>query len=646
MTANFPSDEHSVTIARIDHDRVLRGPAGFVRAALRTGSRTVLDLLARAVTGAEQDLDGLVRTLRCGPVPAAWSDSRHRAAFAAVLTVLSTDGRHADAALAGWLAVLHARGAGALGPTAQLLLAQLALAAGQDEVVRTVLATGRRLSPTVRHYLETDLANPYRTAEAGTVRPQDHDRWLRLLGEPFVRAGLLPPTVSPTEATLFDGLGAPSSASTSGPLVSVIMPSYRPDAGLLTAVRSVLSQTHAHLELIVVDDASGPDHRHLYDKAAALDPRVRVLTLETNGGTYAARNAGLRVAAGEYLTFQDSDDWSHPERLRLQLRALTRSTGASGSISEAVRATDDLTHQWPGYPPVRRNASSLLVRRALLADVGPFDPVRKSADSEFYERIQHAVGPVLEVPVPLAITRLRAGTLSRADFRHGWMHPERLLYREAYRHWHRTAADLRMPAGGPRPFPAPPALLGPRDHLDPVEVDVLLVADLSAGAVDLAGLDALLDRTGAAGLTVGILHQEDALRARERRPDLEPEVLDRAGCGRCELVAPTTPVATQAVLLPTPGLLLTGRHPAPLVHTMSVLAQIRVPTSAADVLDHLAVADAAQRTFGRRPRWVAGTEAERSALAEDGFTGLGVLAEELALLGGDVGMIAEGAAEG
>lgn len=645
MTASFLPDEHSVTIARISHDRVLRSPVGLVRAALRSRSRPVLDLLARAVTRGEHDLGGLVESLHDGDVPTVWFDSRRRAAFTCLLTALSTDGRHGDAALAGWSAMQRARGATLLGETAQLLLAQLSLDAGRDDLVRTVLATAQRLSPTVRHYLEVDLANPYRRDDPITVRPADHDRWEQLLGEPFLAAGLQPPRVSAAEATLFDGLSAPSSAITAGPLVSVIMPSYRPDAGLLTSVRSILGQSHAHLELIIVDDASGPDYRHWYECAAALDPRVQVLTLDNNGGTYPARNAGLRAAAGEYITFQDSDDWSHPERLRLQLRALAKDTGAVGSVSEAVRATDVLTHQWIGYPPVRRNASSLMIRREVLRQVGPFDPVRKSADSEFYERIQHAAGPVLDVPVPLAITRLRAGTLSRADFRYGWMHPERLLYREAYRHWHRTAADLRMPADGPRPFPAPASFLTPPAEREPVEVDVLLVTDLSAGGVDLVGLDALLDQAGAVGLTVGILHQEDALRAREKRTDLEPEVLERAARGKCELLAPTTPVATQTVVVPDPELLLTRRHPAPLVHTSAVLAMLRVPTTAEEVLDHLEVADAAESAFGRRPRWVTSTEADRAALTEDGFSGLGLLTEELALLAEDVGMIGEGAAE-
>lgn len=642
MTASPPGDEHLVTIARTTEADVLSNPVGYTRAALRTGSGAVVDRLARAITRGEHDYTGFAARLRDPDVPPAWFDSRRRAAFASLLTALSTDGAHADAALAGWLLLQRARGAAGMGETAQLLLAQLALHAGRQDVVRTVLATGQRLDPTIRHYLEVDLAHPHSQAGRPVGGSAAHREWERLLGEPFAQAGVAPPTVSTTEATLFDGLAAPSSPSTAGPLVSVIMPSYRPDAGLLTSVRSILAQTHAHLELIIVDDASGPDYWRWYEQAQALDARVRVLTLESNCGTYPARNAGLREAAGEYLTFQDSDDWSHPERLRLQLDALQKDPEASGSLSEAIRAMDDLTHQWLGYSPRRRNASSLLIRREVLTAVGPFDPVRKSADSEFYERIQHAVGPVLDLPQPLAITRLRAGTLSRSDFRYGWMHPERLLYRESYRHWHRTAAELQMPADGTRPFAAPPSFTTARGQLEATEVDVLVVADLSAGAVNLDRFDELLQQAASGGLTVGVLHQEDAFQARDKRPDLEPEVLARAARSQCLLLPPTIPVDARVVLVPEPHLLLTRREPAALVHTTAVLAVAAVPTRAEEVLDHLAVSDGCRHAFGRRPRWVTRSERDRAALSEDGFSGLGLLAEEIELLADEVGMISEG----
>lgn len=645
MTASSPQGEHSVTIARIPQNRVLQNPTGYLRAALRTGSAAVLDLLARTVTGGGHDLAGLAEQLAAESVPPDWLLPDRRGALVAALTALSTQETHAEAAVAGWLALRRVAGPTGLDATAQLLLAQLALRTHRPDLVRTVLGTGQRLGAAIRHGLEADLAHPYPAAVPGAGRSSSaaHREWERLLGVPFSQAGLAPPTVRTTAATLFDGLAAPSAPSGGTTLVSVIMPAYRPDAGLLTSVGSILAQTHQHLELIVVDDGSGPAYRDWFEQVRALDARVQVLTLEVNGGTYPARNAGLAVAAGEYLTFQDSDDWSHPERVHRQLRALQKDPEASGSVSEAIRATDELTHQWLGYSPQRRNASSLMIRREVLTAVGAFDPVRKSADEEFYERIQHAVGPVLEVSLPLAITRLRAGTLSRADFRYGWMHPERLLYREAYRHWHRTTGELRMPAGGGRGFPAPPSFTASAGETEPVELDLVVVADLSAGAVDSAWLDELVGRVRSGGPTLGLLHYEDPLRARVKRPEVDPEVLEHAARSQCLLLAATTPVDARVALVPDPQLMVARRAPAPQIRTTAVLAVAGVPTRAEEVIDHLAVSDGCRDAFGRRPRWVTRTEADRRALSQDGFRGLGLLAEEMELLGDQVGMLGEGA---
>ena len=96
-------------------------------------------------------------------------------------------------------------------------------------------------------------------------------------------------------------------------------------------------------------------------------------------------------------------------------------------------------------------------------------------------------------------------------------------------------------------------------------------------------------------------------------------------------------------LVPDPHLLLTCREPRPMVRTTAVLTVAGVPTGADEVVDHLAVSDACRYTFGRRPRWVTRSERDRISLTEDGFIGLGLLAEEIELLNEEVGMIGEGA---
>lgn len=90
------------------------------------------------------------------------------------------------------------------------------------------------------------------------------------------------------------------------PEVSFVMPVWRPDARWLReAVASVLGQTDCDLELIVVDDGNEEPTASLLDDVA--DERVQVVRLD-HGGAYAARNAGLSLARGEWIRYVDADD--------------------------------------------------------------------------------------------------------------------------------------------------------------------------------------------------------------------------------------------------------------------------------------------------------------------------------------------------
>jgi glycosyltransferase involved in cell wall biosynthesis len=103
-------------------------------------------------------------------------------------------------------------------------------------------------------------------------------------------------------------------------LVTVILVVYNRASLVERAVRSVLAQTHRHLELIVVDDGSTDDTPRVLEQFAGW---ATILT-RPHAGAYAARNAALREARGEAIAFIDSDDVWLPERLALQLPLLDR----------------------------------------------------------------------------------------------------------------------------------------------------------------------------------------------------------------------------------------------------------------------------------------------------------------------------------
>ncbi len=100
-------------------------------------------------------------------------------------------------------------------------------------------------------------------------------------------------------------------------LVSVIIPCYQQGRFLAEAIESVLAQSHAEYEIIVVDDGSTDDTAEV----AARYPEVRYLR-QSNGGTSTARNLGIRESHGNYLVFLDADDILLPHALRTGISAL------------------------------------------------------------------------------------------------------------------------------------------------------------------------------------------------------------------------------------------------------------------------------------------------------------------------------------
>lgn len=107
------------------------------------------------------------------------------------------------------------------------------------------------------------------------------------------------------------------------PLISVIIPVYGVEQYLSRAVDSVLGQTYRNLDIILVDDGSPDDCGRICDAYAAREARVRVIHKE-NGGLSDARNAGLRIAGGDYIAFLDSDDYYAPRFIEILYEQICR----------------------------------------------------------------------------------------------------------------------------------------------------------------------------------------------------------------------------------------------------------------------------------------------------------------------------------
>jgi glycosyltransferase involved in cell wall biosynthesis len=238
------------------------------------------------------------------------------------------------------------------------------------------------------------------------------------------------------------------------PIVTIITPHFDCAHHLHEAIASILGQTHASLELYLVDDSS-PDERWLeVVRRFDVDPRLHVFRTSQNVGPWRIVNRVIRMTAAPFIGFQDADDRSDPDRLRKLIAAADR-TGADvvGSAARYIDVEGKIlsVKRFPRYASLhlalgRRFVMlhpTTLVRRASLERIGLFDGTRRfAADMEFILRAHRRRLRLRNIREPLYDYRRRPQSLTMsAGTGHGW--PDRESYIDAV--FARRAADHVTP---------------------------------------------------------------------------------------------------------------------------------------------------------------------------------------------------------
>jgi hypothetical protein len=259
-----------------------------------------------------------------------------------------------------------------------------------------------------------------------------------VLGEPQARGPRL------------DDFAAAGSTTAQGELVSVVVAARNAEATLAMAVRSLLAQTWAALEILVVDDGSTDATAKAAAGLAASDPRVRVLANPKAGGAASARNRGLAEANGAFVAFHDADDWAHPERIARQVAAASRK-GTVASVARHFRLGADGAPVSPRvFPMIRACPITVLVAAAATRAAGPIDEEVLGSDSEYLARLDLLFGrpAVARLNETLVVAGWSSASLS-GDSETGLVSAAGRAAREAYeRDWRvRHAERLREMLG-------------------------------------------------------------------------------------------------------------------------------------------------------------------------------------------------------
>lgn len=195
--------------------------------------------------------------------------------------------------------------------------------------------------------------------------------------------------------------------------VTIIVTTYNSAAFIENCIDSLLNQSVSNIEIIVVDDASTDSTVEVLKKYSS----VKIIELKENRGTYHARNIGIKHATGEFVTFQDSDDWSHPERVARQLLQLNENPHTIANFSNFFRVDDQtgLPICRQNYPLLRLNLSSMMIYRERIEALGRFDDQRRiESDKRLLNKILSNYGEnsIEYIKLPLAVGLLRKDSLT------------------------------------------------------------------------------------------------------------------------------------------------------------------------------------------------------------------------------------------
>ncbi len=254
--------------------------------------------------------------------------------------------------------------------------------------------------------------------------------------------------------------------TTTGPLVTILMPAYNNEKTIYFAVKSILNQTHTNIELIIIDDCSTDKTKEVCEKLKKEDSRVIYIKNSVNSGAYVSRNNGLLIAKGEYITVLDGDDWSFPQRIAFQLQRLKENPEVKVHLGYYLRMNElgsigafRITGKFSYDGALHKCLASMFIEKKFLDEsLGFWDSVRFGADSEMYYRVLSLNKKlILEdyVPIYLALDRKDSLTNSSATKIGGDL---RSRYAKEYVKFHESAKKSELIYIFPnntRPFDTP-----------------------------------------------------------------------------------------------------------------------------------------------------------------------------------------------
>lgn len=202
-------------------------------------------------------------------------------------------------------------------------------------------------------------------------------------------------------------------------LVSIITPMFNSEKFILETINSVINQTYTNWELILIDDCSTDSTLQILPK----DNRIKVISLTENSGSAVARNKGIEMAKGKYLTFIDADDLWFPDFIETSIQTIK--TSKVNFVFASYKRLDEnlnpllkdfIVPQKVTYHDIlKTNSISCLTAFIDIEVLGKkhMPLVRKRQDMGLWLQYLKDINFAIGIKKPLAIYRIRKNSLSR-----------------------------------------------------------------------------------------------------------------------------------------------------------------------------------------------------------------------------------------
>ncbi|QKY71719.1 glycosyltransferase family 2 protein [Lentibacillus sp. CBA3610] len=412
----------------------------------------------------------------------------------------------------------------------------------------------------------------------------------------------------------------------SGPKVSVILPAYNAEDGISTAINSILSQTWQNIELLVVDDCSSDQTKDVVRAHMKRDSRITLMSTPENSGPYVARNIALKAATGDYVTINDSDDWSHAEKIEIQAKHLQNNKKIIANTSEHARLTEDLTFYRRGTPGhyIFSNMSSLMFRRKpVLKKLGYWDSVRFAADGEFKRRLINVFGKQTIVDLktgPLSLPRQSVASLtgSSAFGYSGFFKGVRKEYVESFEYYHKQADSLYYPASQPnRLFPVPEPMWTNREpkHNGNRHFDIVVAADFRLPTDQLQETISGIRAHNEIGLRTGLVQMAEYNFSTART--VNADVRKLIDGKNVQMLVYGESITCDILLIKNPSILQEKQHYIPDINPVAVLTVIERPPSQAVGYNIRTCSRRLTAYFGKKGNWYPKNQEIRDILETD-----------------------------